>query len=260
MYLQSTRSAATPKASEVPYNDVQLSAWSTLTARMPALDTWFPTSFRTTERLDSVRLLFFDTICAFAHATYWRTAISQFCHHCRCLPERPSSNLCFLVSCLHCSSSKPFAMGFCLQLPSPIQSRTLRIPTRWICLSQGPRTRDWYDELDELSWQYNVGPTWTARFSCTFADDRTEWLDGIILDNWIRWIRNCFFLATLCEFCEEYLQLLLNAARFKRPLDWGASSLDSCDSLWKNAPNSVFVCGTPWNTMEHHGTPGIRKV
>lgn len=28
-----------------------------------------------------------------------------------------------------------------------------------------------------------------------------------------------FFLATLCEFCEEYLQLLLNAARFKRPLD-----------------------------------------
>ena len=57
------------------------------------------------------------------------------------------------------------------------------------------------------------------------------------------------------SFPPSQVQLLLNAARFKWPLDWGASSLDSCDSLWKNAPNSVFVCGTPWNTMEHHGTP-----
>ena len=255
MYLQSTRSAATPKASEVPYNDVQLSAWSTLTARMPALDTWFPTSFRTTERLDSVRLLFFDTICAFAHATYWRTAISQFCHHCRCLPERPSSNLCFLVSCLHCSSSKPFAMGFCLQLPSPIQSRTLRIPTRWICLSQGPRTRDWYDELDELSWQYNVGPTWTARFSCTFADDRTEWLDGIILDNWIRWIRNCFFFfGQLCanfarSICSCYSMLLVSSG-----------PLTEVPAVWTLATACGRMLQTRSLSVEHHGTPGIRKV
>ena len=83
---------------------------------------------------------------------------------------------------------------------------------------------------------------------------RNGWMELFLTIESVESAIASFFLATLCEFCEEYLQLLLNAARFKRPLDWGASSLDSCDSLWKNAPNSVFVCGTPWNTMEHLGS------